>query len=97
MFEGADSQTLRSVGLSLLPEHEDGLVLTVHKSQGSEYGTVLFALPELGSPQARLELVYTAVTRAKTAIQLLGSAERLCSAVAQRSERLSGLAARLTS
>lgn len=95
VFEGTELNSLRWVALGLLPEHEDGLVLTVHKSQGSEYQSVLFALPQLGSPQARLELVYTAVTRAKNAIELFGTREQLCAAVAERSERFSGLEARL--
>lgn len=49
--------------------------LTVHKSQGSEYDTILF--PALMSMQSMLSrnLFYTAISRAKTRVLLYGSAQ----------------------
>lgn len=44
---------------------------TVHKSQGSEYGTVIIALPEQPSVMLRRNLLYTAVTRAKSKILIV--------------------------
>ena len=44
--------------------------LTVHKAQGSEFGTVLLVLPKSGSMISR-ELIYTALTRQKDKIVLL--------------------------
>ena len=47
--------------------------MTVHKSQGSQYGAVAFMLP---SPDSRIltrELLYTAVTRARERLILVGS------------------------
>ncbi len=78
-----------------LPAHDDGWVLTVHKSQGSEYKNVLLALPQLGSPQSRCELIYTAITRAKESIQLFGDADQLRAAAQTKTERGSGLIQRL--
>jgi exodeoxyribonuclease V alpha subunit len=79
-----------------LPAHDDGWVLTVHKSQGSEYQSVLLALPPIGSPQSRRELVYTAITRAKESIRLFGTIEQLSAAARMTSERAGGLLKRLT-
>jgi exodeoxyribonuclease V alpha subunit len=80
-----------------LPAHDDGWVLTVHKSQGSEYKNVLLALPPIGSPQSRRELVYTAITRAKQSIRLFGTVEQLSAAAKTTTERASGLLKRLAS
>ena len=44
--------------------------LTVHKAQGSEFGTVLLVLPKSGRMISR-ELIYTALTRQKDKIVLL--------------------------
>ncbi len=73
----------------------DGWAVTVHKSQGSEYHQVLVALPEINSPQARRELVYTAITRAKKTVQIAGRWEQLKQAANNPTERFSGLAVRL--
>jgi exodeoxyribonuclease V alpha subunit len=78
-----------------LPAHDDGWVLTVHKSQGSEYQSVLLALPQIGSPQSRRELVYTAITRAKESIRLFGTIDQLAAAAATKTERAGGLHQRL--
>ena len=47
--------------------------ITIHKSQGSEYPAVI--LPLLGGPRMLLNrnLLYTAVTRAKKCVVILGS------------------------
>jgi exodeoxyribonuclease V alpha subunit len=39
--------------------------MTVHKSQGSEFGHVLLVLPPHPSPVLTRELIYTGLTRAK--------------------------------
>jgi exodeoxyribonuclease V alpha subunit len=56
-----------------LDDLELAYAVTVHKSQGSEYPAVL--LPVLGGPKGLLtrNLLYTAVTRAKKCVVLLGS------------------------
>ena len=47
--------------------------VTIHKSQGSEYPAVI--LPLLGGPRMLMSrnLLYTAVTRARTCVTILGS------------------------
>lgn len=75
-----------------LPAVEPGFALTVHKSQGSEYGRVLIVLPpEGGRRLLTKELLYTAVTRARTLAVLCGTKEVLRFAIGRRITRASGL------
>ena len=78
-----------------LPEHQTVFAMTIHKSQGSEFERVLVVLPDQPSPILTRELVYTAVTRAKDGMTLLGSAELLEAALKERVRRASGLQAEL--
>ena len=102
LFEQGDG--VRDVPVSGLPEHETAWAMTVHKSQGSEFDDVLFALPAPGSEQAARvtrALAYTAVTRAKEpapgrpALTVLGTPDALAEAASRADLRTSGLAARL--
>ena len=54
-----------------LPEHETVYAMTVHKSQGSEFGRVLLVLPESGARVVTRELVYTGVTRGRVGVNVL--------------------------
>jgi exodeoxyribonuclease V alpha subunit len=74
-----------------------GYALTVHKAQGSEHDQVLLLLPDYDCPLLTRELVYTAVSRARTAVVLCGSLDRLAAGIARRTERASGIAERLES
>ncbi len=60
-----------------LEELELAYAVTVHKSQGSEYPAVV--MPLLSGPKMLFNrnLLYTAVTRAKNCVTILGSAETL--------------------
>jgi exodeoxyribonuclease V alpha subunit len=56
--------------------------ITTHRSQGSEYGTVILPMvPEQGRMLQR-NLIYTAVTRAKQKVWVLGSIESVRKAIA---------------
>jgi exodeoxyribonuclease V alpha subunit len=89
-FPGTDG-TFRSIHPLRLPEHETVYAMTVHKSQGSEFDSVLVVLPDHDSPVLTRELLYTAVTRAKHQVELWGSGPIIQAAVSRRIERLSGL------
>ena len=55
-----------------LEELELAYAVTIHKSQGSEYPAVV--LPLLGGPECLIRnLLYTAVTRAKRCVTVVGS------------------------
>ncbi len=82
---------LRSIATAKLPAHETAWAMTVHKSQGSEFDRVLLVLPEETSPLLTRELFYTAVTRARRDVLVVGSPDVIRAAVATRAERASGL------
>ena len=56
----------------LLPELNLAFALTVHKSQGSEYGKVFLILPERQTRLLSKEMIYTGLTRAKEQFFLYG-------------------------
>jgi len=78
-----------------LPAHEPAFALTVHKAQGSEFDTVLLALPERGARVLSRELLYTGLTRCRQGLVLAGTADVLRAAVGRRGQRWSGLEKRL--
>jgi len=74
-----------------LPATELAYAMTIHKSQGSEYERVVVVLPPATSPILNRELVYTAVTRAKRFLTIVGSREALTATLLHGSIRASGL------
>jgi exodeoxyribonuclease V alpha subunit len=75
-----------------LPAHELGFALTIHKSQGSEYGAVLVVLPpEGGQRLLTKELIYTAITRAKSVAVLCSTRDVLRLAIDRQVVREGGL------
>jgi exodeoxyribonuclease V alpha subunit len=69
--------------------------MTVHKSQGSQFDTAAVLLPDPSSPILTRELLYTAVTRARRRLILVGTEEAIRVAVARPVARASGLRRRL--
>ncbi len=70
---------------------------TIHKAQGSEFDGVAVLMPERSLPILTRELLYTAVSRARKSVVLVGSIESVQAAVARKSTRYSGLAELLVS
>jgi hypothetical protein len=56
------------VEVSRLPAHETAFALTIHKTQGSEYESVVVALPARPSPVLTRELLYTGITRSASGV-----------------------------
>ena len=81
----------RSVPLTALPSHDTAWAMTVHRSQGSEFDSVLLVLPPLPHKLASPELLYTGVTRAKSRILLAADEAALRAACQQRPPRRTGL------
>lgn len=75
-------------------ELELAYALTVHKSQGSEYPAVVLPLLSGPRPLMNRNLLYTAVTRAKSCVCIVGSPECFLEMAANDEEqrRYSGLA-----
>ena len=88
-FHGA--QEPRGVPLLALPEHETAWAMTVHRSQGSEFESVVFVLPPQEHELVGPELLYTGVTRARSRILLVADETALQAACRQRVPRRTGL------
>jgi exodeoxyribonuclease V alpha subunit len=80
---------------SLREQVRHAFALTVHKAQGSEHDHVLLVLPAEDFPMNTRELIYTALTRARTSVTIAGAPERLASGVARPVRRDTGVPARL--
>ena len=80
-----------------LPELEPAFAITVHKSQGSEYHTVILAMTSAAPPLLTQSVLYTAMTRAKSLLIIVGSADIMRRMVHndKRQKRYSALRARL--
>jgi exodeoxyribonuclease V alpha subunit len=92
-FVAADTGRVRWVLPSRLRAVETVFAMTVHKSQGSEFGTVALVLPDTVSPVLTRELLYTGITRAREHLALFnpGGERVLEAAVTRRVLRASGL------
>ena len=91
VFFPAPDGSMRTFPPLRLPDHETVCAMTVHKSQGSEFGQMLFLMPDRSGPVLTRELVYTAITRARAKVEVWGKEEVFKGAVSQRIERISGL------
>ena len=81
----------------MLPELELAYAITAHKSQGSEYRAVIF-VPYAGAPMLLTRgVLYTAITRARELLILVGNEEVVAQMTAnnRRNKRYSGLRHRL--
>jgi exodeoxyribonuclease V alpha subunit len=81
----------RMFALDRLMDPEPAFALTVHKSQGSEFDSVLLVLPENESPLLSRQIIYTGITRAKNSIRILGSRDILRKAIITREQRSGGV------
>ncbi|RZL83112.1 MAG: exodeoxyribonuclease V subunit alpha [Rhodococcus sp. (in: high G+C Gram-positive bacteria)] len=65
--------------------------MTIHRSQGSQYDTVSVVLPGEASSLLTRELLYTAITRARQHVRIIGSEDAVRAGVQRRVLRASGL------
>ncbi|GAB09206.1 exodeoxyribonuclease V alpha chain [Gordonia araii NBRC 100433] len=65
--------------------------MTIHRSQGSQFDVVTVVLPPSESALLTRELLYTAITRARKRVRIVGTPEWLRAAVDRRVARASGL------
>jgi len=87
--------SFRKIALARLPPHQTTYAMTVHKSQGSEFDQVVLILPDRPSPVLSRELLFTAITRAKSRVEIWGSRQVFAQAIGTVSERRSGLSDQL--
>ena len=92
-----DEHRLVEYTFSQLDEIELAYAITIHKSQGSEYPAVL--LPLLSGPKLLMNrnLLYTAVTRARKCVTILGSQEMVDGMIGNENQyhRYTGLGKRI--
>ena len=92
-----DEQRRVSYPFSMLEELELCYAVTIHKAQGSEYPAVI--LPLLSGPKMLFNrnLLYTAITRAKSCVTILGSSDTVRGMIDNVSEnrRYTALAQRI--
>jgi exodeoxyribonuclease V alpha subunit len=69
--------------------------MTIHKSQGSQFGTAVVLLPPPTSRILTRELLYTGVTRAQEKLIVVGTEKTIRAAVERPVARASGLQGRL--
>ena len=82
---------------SRLSDVETMHAMTIHKSQGSQAEEVTVLMPPEDSRLLTRELFYTAVTRAKGKVRVVGSDVAVQAAVERRAVRATGLRERLHS
>ncbi len=76
---------------------ELAFAMTVHKSQGSEFDEIALILPGDELPLLTREMMYTGITRARSAVVLVGMEPLLRIAVERKTQRFSGLGKKLSS
>jgi exodeoxyribonuclease V alpha subunit len=94
-FESNDG-SIKKIQAGYLNDYQTVFAMTIHKSQGSEFEHVVVVLPEKAAGKLLTrELLYTAVTRAKTKVLLQTSEETLKTCIETEVLRSSGLKQRL--
>ncbi len=88
-FEGEEGTPMKVFRNADLPAHDIAYAMTIHKSQGSEFGTVLIRLPDTLSRAVTRELLYTGVTRARKKVILAGRLPVILEAV-QTAQEVTG-------
>ena len=97
MKQNRTRTALADAYMRLLNELEHAWVMTVHKSQGSEYRAVVLCIGRAGPMLLTRSVLYTAITRAKSLLIVVGDegvAYHMIDNQAQ-TRRYSGLRARL--
>ncbi len=74
-----------------LPSCETVYAMTVHKSQGSEFDSVLFIMPDHDTRVMTRELIYTGITRAREFVEILGEEGIVRKGVGRKTVRSTGL------
>ena len=85
-------ENFRAISLNFLPSYSTSFSITVHKSQGSQYKDVFVVLPnDETNPLLTREIIYTAITRAKEKVFIVGDKNILKKAISGKITRFSGI------
>lgn len=90
-FPHPDGNSIKKILPHRLPAHETVFAMSIHKSQGSEFDHCLCILPNAMSPILSKELIYTAITRAKTKLKIQATYSIFNQALQKKIVRTGGL------
>ena len=90
------SNKVRKVNMGLLPDLDTVYAMTIHKTQGSEFDHVALVVATQAQRLLSSQLLYTAITRAKHSCSINVSKSVWHKAVANKTQRWSGLKALLS-
>ncbi|NTW57255.1 MAG: exodeoxyribonuclease V subunit alpha [Chlorobiaceae bacterium] len=90
VFFSSTDGGMRSIPPERLPQHETAYAMTVHKSQGSEFDSVLIILPTAENEILTRELLYTGITRARYAVELVSDRAVVSFVLRKKIKRQSG-------
>ena len=80
---------------SLRPVLVHSYAMTVHKAQGSEFDTLGLILPDRDLPINTREIIYTALTRSRQGVVIVGAREIFEAGIRRTISRDSGIVAKL--
>jgi exodeoxyribonuclease V alpha subunit len=92
----AGSTKQHDLAISRLDQVETMHAMTIHKSQGSQADEIVVVLPPPDSRLLTRELFYTAITRARRKVVVVGTTDDVRAAIERRAQRATGLRQRLT-
>ena len=87
-FRGVSVDSLRSVLVH-------SYAMTVHKAQGSEFDTLAFILPDRDLPINTREIIYTALTRSRQGVVIVGTRDTFKAGISRTIARDSGIVDKL--
>ncbi len=92
-----DDEKIAEYDFSILDELEQSFAITIHKSQGSEFPVIIIPLYQGPPVLMTRNLLYTAVTRAKSLVVIVGRSDTLTEMVNNQRQalRYSGLCEKL--
>lgn len=95
-FEEGEMEPVIGFSPALLTDVETVFAMTVHKSQGSEFESVMIVMPKSEDlPLLTRELLYTGITRAKKELLVQGSEKVILKTASARVKRASGIIDRI--
>ncbi len=81
----------KSFAINMLPKFESVYVMTIHKTQGSEFDEVVIVLPDEINKTLTRELLYTGVTRAKFKLKIIANRDILTTIIKREVKRNSNI------
>ena len=95
-FFDHENSRIRSYSPGILTSVETVFAMTIHKSQGSEFDHILIVLPDEEMSILNNELIYTAITRARKSVTIIGSKPVFKKSIQNKTQRISGILDKLS-